>query len=249
VKKQAERQQAASKVALDHLQAATTSKDKELKSQNKQLSHLQAELKKAAQRLADQEVITEEVTRVNSRLTQENARLKTQVENMRQQESALQEKMRQLTFEGPGQAYLRYKVGWKPAQFADCLKQKAKMSEKATQKMEMEMASMYMDMIQNDMDANAAPAPGKRRAARPRPRLPLVRRVCTPHASPLLRSVHLRPLPTQPARCWGAGRQGARSARSWRCASRAPLRQRRRGRGKGSLGRGARSRCGWQRGS
>jgi hypothetical protein len=176
VKKQAERQQAASKVALDHLQAATKSKDKELKSQNKQLLHLQAVLKKAAQRLADQEVITEEVTRVNSRLTQENARLKTQVENMRQQESALQEKCDSSLSRDRG--ILALQGGLEAGAGAVCRKQKAKRSEKATQKMEMEMASMEMDMIQNDMDANAAPAPGKRRAARPRPRLPLVRRVC-----------------------------------------------------------------------
>ena len=48
-----------------------------------------------ARRLADQEAITEEVTRVNSRLTQDNARLQREVEalgDVRRQERALQGK-------------------------------------------------------------------------------------------------------------------------------------------------------------
>ena len=50
-----------------------------------------------ALRLADQEAITEEVTRVNSRLTQDNARLQREVGDLRRQASALQGHVRQLT--------------------------------------------------------------------------------------------------------------------------------------------------------
>ena len=52
-----------------------------------------------ARRLADLEAITEEVTRVNSRLTQDNARLQREVGDLRRQESALQGNVRQLTQE------------------------------------------------------------------------------------------------------------------------------------------------------
>jgi N12 class adenine-specific DNA methylase len=57
-----------------------------------------------ALRLVDQEAITEEVTRVNSRLTQENARLQREVEalkDVRRQGRELQENVRQLTQENP----------------------------------------------------------------------------------------------------------------------------------------------------
>jgi len=50
-----------------------------------------------ARRLADQEAITEEVTRVNSRLTQEIAGLQREVEDVRRQERALQGNVQQLT--------------------------------------------------------------------------------------------------------------------------------------------------------
>jgi serine/threonine protein kinase len=52
-----------------------------------------------ARRLEDQEAITEEVTRVNSRLTQENARLQREVEDRRREERALQGNVRQRTQE------------------------------------------------------------------------------------------------------------------------------------------------------
>jgi serine/threonine protein kinase len=55
-----------------------------------------------ARRLADLEAITEEVTRVNSRLTQDNARLQREVEaleDVRLQERALQGNVQQLTQE------------------------------------------------------------------------------------------------------------------------------------------------------
>ena len=42
-----------------------------------------------AQRLADQETIMEEVTRVNLQLTQENARLQREVEDVRRQDREL----------------------------------------------------------------------------------------------------------------------------------------------------------------
>jgi len=125
-------------------------------SQNKQLLHLQAELKKCARHLADQEAITEDITRVNSRLTQENARLQEQVENMRHQESALQEKVRRLTFEGPGQAYLRYKVPINYINYAYYFKQKAKMNEQerswlqANQDLEIERAERQK--LQHELD-------------------------------------------------------------------------------------------------
>jgi len=50
-------------------------------------------------RLADQKAITEEVTRVNSRLAQDNARLQREVGDLRRQERAIQGNVRQLTQE------------------------------------------------------------------------------------------------------------------------------------------------------
>ena len=64
-------------------------------------------------RLADQEAITEEVTRVNSRLTQDNARLQREVEalvDVRRQERALQGNVQQLTQDN---AFLQRANTWK----------------------------------------------------------------------------------------------------------------------------------------
>jgi serine/threonine protein kinase len=67
-------------------------------------------------RLADQEAITEEVTRVNSRLTQDNARLQREVEalgDVRRQERALQGNVQQLTQENARLAQQHCTAKWR----------------------------------------------------------------------------------------------------------------------------------------
>jgi chromosome segregation ATPase len=84
-----------------------------------------------ARHLADQEAKTEEVTRVNSRMTQENARLQRQVEDMRHQAS-LSDSLDKASADNAAMAEL----------FAEALKEREKEAKGAAEK----MASLQEDV-------------------------------------------------------------------------------------------------------